>query len=98
MLQTRACCRKCATAPPGVTIFRWVAEFGVTPGQFASAQLQDDALKHAWSHVLAHDRQTRDSVSNLPHPHFSTRGALLYRVVEKDGGVTGTISGTPGLR
>ncbi|KAK0131574.1 hypothetical protein N1851_033750 [Merluccius polli] len=30
-------------------------------GQFASAQLQDDALKHAWSHVLAHDGQTRES-------------------------------------
>ena len=25
-------------------------------GEFASAQLQDEALKHAWSHVLAHDR------------------------------------------
>ena len=58
------------------------------PGQFASAQLRDDALKHAWSHVLAHDGQTRDSVSSLPHPHFSTRGALLYRVVERDGAVT----------
>ena len=30
-------------------------------GQFASAQLRDAALKHAWSHVLAHDGQTQDS-------------------------------------
>ena len=28
------------------------------PGQFASAQLQDEALKHAWAHVLAHDGRT----------------------------------------
>ena len=61
---------------------------GDRPGQFASAQLQDEALKHAWSHVLAHDGQTRDSVSHLPHPHFSTKGGLLYRVVEGEGGVT----------
>ena len=27
-------------------------------------------------------------MSCLPHPHFSTRGALLYRVVERDGAVT----------
>ena len=58
------------------------------PGQFASAQLQDDALKHAWSHVLAHDGQARESVSNLPHPHFSTRAGLLYRVIERGGVVT----------
>ena len=58
------------------------------PGQFHSAQLQDDALKHAWSQVLAHDGQVRDSVSCAPHPHFSTRGGLLYRVVEQEGGVT----------
>ena len=61
---------------------------GTRPGQFASAQLQDDALKHAWSHVLAHDGQTRDSVSCLPHPHFSTKGGLLYRVMKKGGEVT----------
>ena len=57
------------------------------PGQFASAQLQDEALKHAWSHVLAHDGQTRNSVSHLPHPHFSTKGGLLYRVLEEEEGV-----------
>ena len=44
--------------------------------------------KHSWSHVLAHDGQVRESVSCLPHPHFSTKGGLLYRVVEKEGGVT----------
>ena len=58
------------------------------PGQFASAQLQDEALKHAWSHVLAHDGQARESVSCQPHPHFSTRGGLLYRVGERGGVVT----------
>ena len=57
------------------------------PGQFASAQLQDDVLKHAWGHVLAHDGRARESGSCLPHPHFSTRGGLLYRVVERRGGV-----------
>ena len=30
----------------------------------------------------------RNSVSSLPHPHYSTRGGLLYRVVEKEGVVT----------
>jgi hypothetical protein len=58
------------------------------PGQFASAQLQDDVLNHAWSHVLAHEGQARELVSCLPHPHFSTKGGLLYRVVEKGGKVT----------
>ena len=57
-------------------------EGSARPGQFASAQLQDEALKHAWSHVVAHDGQTRDSVSQPPHTHFSTKGGLLYRVVE----------------
>ena len=58
------------------------------PGRFATAQLQDDVLRrHAWSHVLAHEGQARESVSHLPHPHFSTRG-LLYRVVEKGGVVS----------
>ena len=57
------------------------------PGQFATAQLQDEALKHAWSHVLVHDGQARDSVSHTPHPHFSTRGGLLYRVASGEGGV-----------
>ena len=36
-------------------------EGSARPGQFASAQLQDEALKHAWSHVVAHNGQTRDS-------------------------------------
>ena len=27
-------------------------------------------------------------MSCLPHPHFSTKGGLLYRVVEKGGKVT----------
>ena len=57
------------------------------PGQFATAQLQDDTLKHAWSHVLSHDGQVRDSVSTLPHPHFCTKSGLLYRVVEREGAV-----------
>ena len=57
------------------------------PGQFATAQLQDDTLKHAWSHILSHDGQVRDSVSTLPHPHFCTRSGLLYRVVEREGAV-----------
>jgi hypothetical protein len=80
-----------AESSPLTELSDFLPEGGVgttRPGQFASAQLQDDALKHAWSHVLAHDGQTRDSVSCLPHPHFSTRGALLYRVVERDGAVT----------
>ena len=37
--------------------------------------------------MAAHDGQTRDSVSHLPHPHVSTKGELLYRVVEGEGGV-----------
>ena len=53
------------------------------PGQFATAQLQDDTLKHAWSHVIAHDGHARDSVSTLPHQHFCTRSGLLYRVTER---------------
>ena len=36
---------------------------------------------------MSHDGQPRDSVSHLPHPHFSTRGGLLYRVAEGEGGV-----------
>ena len=52
------------------------------------AQLQDDVLRHTWSHVLAHEGQARESVSHLQHPHFSTRGSLLYRVVEKGGVVS----------
>ena len=63
------------------------AEGSARPGQFASAQLQDEALKHAWSHVVSHDGQPRDSVSHLPHLHFSTRERLLYRVAEGEGGV-----------
>ena len=55
-------------------------------GQFASAQLQDEALKHAWSHFLAHDGRAQDSVCHLPLPHFSTKGGLLYRVVNTGGG------------
>ncbi|CAL8349065.1 unnamed protein product [Boreogadus saida] len=35
------------------------------PGQFTSAQLQVDVLKHAWSHILAHDGQTRESGNEL---------------------------------
>ena len=62
--------------------------FGFFPDQFATAQLQDDVLKHGWSHVLAHEGQARELVSCLPHPHFSTKGGLLYRVVEKGGKVT----------
>ena len=58
------------------------------PGQFASTQLQNHALKHAWSHVFVHYGQARESVSCLPHPHFSTRGGLLYRVVEQGGALT----------
>ena len=57
------------------------------PGQFATTQLQDEALKHAWSHVLVHDGQAQDSVSHTPHPHFSTRGGLLYQVATGEGGV-----------
>ena len=69
--------------------FRPAGGEGTTqPGQFATAQLRDEALKHAWSHVLAHDGQNRDSLSRAPYPHFSTRGGLLYRVVEKGGDVT----------
>ena len=41
----------------------------------------------AWSNIRAHEGQARDSVSCLPHPHFSTKGGLLYRVVEKEGEV-----------
>ena len=36
---------------------------------------------------MAHDGHTRDSVSHMPHPHFSTKGGLLYRVVEGEVGV-----------
>ena len=36
---------------------------------------------------MAHDGQTRDSVSHTSHPHFSTRGGLLYRVPEGEEGV-----------
>ena len=56
------------------------------PGQFATAQLQDDTLKHAWSHVFAHDGHARDSVSTLSYQHFCTRSDhLLYRVTERAG-------------
>ena len=47
------------------------------PGQFATAQLQDDTLKDAWSHVLSHDCQARDSVSTLPH-HISAPGQAFF--------------------
>ena len=67
------------------------------PGQFASAQLQDETLKHAWAHVLAHEGRAQESVSHLTHPHFSTRGGLLYRVVNTGGGGLGTISGSTRL-
>ena len=36
---------------------------------------------------MSHDGQPRDSVSHLPHLHFSTRERLLYRVAEGEGGV-----------
>ena len=49
-------------------------EDSARPGQFATAQLQDDTLRHAWGHVVSHDGQVRDSVGPLTHPHFCTRG------------------------
>ena len=54
-------------------------------GQFATAQLEDDALRHAWGHVQVHEGLSRDSVSDRRYPHFSTRGGLLYRVVQRGG-------------
>ncbi|XP_059923375.1 uncharacterized protein LOC132469424 [Gadus macrocephalus] len=54
-------------------------------GQFATAQLEDDALRHAWGHVQFHEGLSRDSVSDRQYPHFSTRGGLLYRVVQRGG-------------
>ena len=54
-------------------------------GQFATAQLEDDTLKHAWGQVQVHEGGTRDSVSSRQYPHFSTRGGLLYRVVQRGG-------------
>ena len=54
-------------------------------GQFATAQLEDDALRHACGHVQVHEGLLRDSVSDRQYPHFSTRGGLLYRVVQRGG-------------
>ena len=54
-------------------------------GQFATPQLEDHALKHAWGHVQVHEGVSRDSVSGRHYPHFSTGGGLLYRVVQRGG-------------
>uniref|UniRef100_A0A8C5BU63 Gypsy retrotransposon integrase-like protein 1 n=1 Tax=Gadus morhua TaxID=8049 RepID=A0A8C5BU63_GADMO len=62
-------------------------ENSARPGQFATAQHRDDALRHAWGHVVAHDGQVRDSVSHLTHPHFCTQRGLLYRVDVRGGEV-----------
>ena len=43
-------------------------------GQFAAAQLEEDALRNAWGHVQVHEGLSRDSVSGRQYPHFSTRG------------------------
>ena len=54
-------------------------------GQFASAQLEDDALKNASGHVQVHEGLSRDLVSVRHYPHFSTWGGLLYRVIQWEG-------------
>uniref|UniRef100_A0A8C5CA19 Gypsy retrotransposon integrase-like protein 1 n=1 Tax=Gadus morhua TaxID=8049 RepID=A0A8C5CA19_GADMO len=54
-------------------------------GRFATAQLEDDSLRHAWGHVQTHEGLSRDSVSCRQYPHYSTRGGLLYRVIQRGG-------------
>ncbi|KAK0143307.1 hypothetical protein N1851_018559 [Merluccius polli] len=54
-------------------------------GQFATAQLEDDSLRNAWGHVQVHEGLSQDSVSRRQYTHFSTRGGLLYRVVQRGG-------------
>ena len=73
------------------------AEGSARPGQFASAQLQDEALKYAWSHVVSHDGQPRDSVSHLPHPHFSTRGGTVVPGSRRRAGSEGTVGSAPSV-
>ena len=60
-------------------------ESSARPGQFATAQHRDDALRHAWGQVVAHDGQGRDSVGPVTYPHFCTQRGLLYRVDERGG-------------
>ncbi|KAK0154825.1 hypothetical protein N1851_002857 [Merluccius polli] len=43
-------------------------ENSARPGQFATAQHRDDALRHAWGQVVAHDGQVRDSVGPVTYP------------------------------
>ncbi|XP_077962421.1 uncharacterized protein LOC144410313 isoform X1 [Gasterosteus aculeatus] len=58
---------------------------GNRKGQFATAQKEDDTLKHAWARVLAHDGQPIDPVSALSYPFFVTKNSLLYRMCQKGG-------------
>ena len=54
-------------------------------GQFATAQLEDDALRNACRHVRVHEDISQDSVSGRQYSHFSTWGRLLYWVVQRGG-------------